>query len=95
MSQSKTAPTVENEPQRVGGQSDIVAKPARDETNDTPAAYERQQLQNRSGLRGKVVAITGAGAGIGRATALRFAEEGARIAAWDISDKAEIGRAHV
>jgi 3-oxoacyl-[acyl-carrier protein] reductase len=39
-------------------------------------------------LRGKVVVITGAGAGIGRATALRFAEEGARIAAWDVSDKA-------
>jgi 3-oxoacyl-[acyl-carrier protein] reductase len=32
--------------------------------------------------------ITGAGAGIGRATALRFAEEGARVAAWDLSDKA-------
>ena len=31
--------------------------------------------------------ITGAVAGIGRATALRFAEDGARIAAWDVSDK--------
>ena len=88
MSQSKPARTVENESQRVEGRSDIVAKPASNETNDTPAAYQRQQLQNRSGLRGKVIAITGAGAGIGRATALRFAEEGARIAAWDISDKA-------
>jgi 3-oxoacyl-[acyl-carrier protein] reductase len=35
-----------------------------------------------------VVIITGAGAGIGRATAMRFAKEGARIAAWDVSDKA-------
>ncbi|MGB7552956.1 MAG: 3-oxoacyl-ACP reductase FabG [Candidatus Korobacteraceae bacterium] len=35
----------------------------------------------------RVVVITGAVAGIGRATALRFAEEGARIAAWDVSDK--------
>jgi 3-oxoacyl-[acyl-carrier protein] reductase len=41
-----------------------------------------------SGLRGKVVVITGATAGIGRATALRFAQEGAKIAAWDVSDKA-------
>jgi 3-oxoacyl-[acyl-carrier protein] reductase len=42
----------------------------------------------QSGLRGKVVIITGASAGIGRATALRFAQEGAKIAAWDVSDKA-------
>jgi 3-oxoacyl-[acyl-carrier protein] reductase len=39
-------------------------------------------------LPGKVVVITGAGAGIGRATAVRFAQGGARIAGWDISDKA-------
>jgi len=37
-----------------------------------------------TGLRGKVVIVTGAAAGIGRATALRFAEEGARVAAWDV-----------
>ncbi len=36
---------------------------------------------------GKVVVITGAAAGIGRATALRFARSGARIAGWDVSDK--------
>ncbi len=47
-----------------------------------------------TGLRGKVVIVTGASAGIGRATALRFAEEGARIAAWDVNDKAaaELGQ---
>jgi 3-oxoacyl-[acyl-carrier protein] reductase len=38
-----------------------------------------------SGLRQKVVIVTGAAAGIGRATALRFAEDGARVVCWDVS----------
>ncbi len=39
-----------------------------------------------TGLRNKVVIVTGAAAGIGRATAVRFAQGGARIAAWDINE---------
>ncbi|MGE0452332.1 MAG: beta-ketoacyl-ACP reductase [Vicinamibacteria bacterium] len=42
-----------------------------------------------TGLRDKVVIVTGAAAGIGRATALRFAAEGCRVAAWDVSDSDE------
>ncbi len=39
-----------------------------------------------TGLKDKVVIVTGAAAGIGRGTALRFAEEGCRVAAWDVND---------
>ena len=38
-----------------------------------------------TGLRNRVVIVTGAAAGIGRTTALHFAQEGARIAAWDVN----------
>ena len=41
-------------------------------------------------LQSKIAMITGAGAGIGRAAALRFAAEGAHVIAADIkSDKAQ------
>ena len=39
-----------------------------------------------TGLRGKVVVVTGAAAGIGLATARRFSSEGCRVAAWDVND---------
>ena len=44
-------------------------------------------------LDGKVAVITGAGSGIGRATALRFAQEGAAVMVADISE--ELGLATV
>jgi 3-oxoacyl-[acyl-carrier protein] reductase len=39
-----------------------------------------------TGLAGKVVVVTGGAAGIGRATAVRFAREGCRVALWDVAD---------
>jgi 3-oxoacyl-[acyl-carrier protein] reductase len=39
-----------------------------------------------TGLRDKVVIVTGAAAGIGRATARRFMQEGCRVAAWDVTE---------
>lgn len=40
------------------------------------------------GLQNKVVIVTGGAAGIGRATAMRFAGEGARVAIWDMNAEA-------
>jgi len=42
-----------------------------------------------TGLKDKVVIVTGAAAGIGRATAERFAAEGCRVAAWDVNQAPE------
>jgi 3-oxoacyl-[acyl-carrier protein] reductase len=39
-----------------------------------------------TGLQNKVVIVTGAAAGIGKATAHRFAQEGCRVASWDVKD---------
>jgi 3-oxoacyl-[acyl-carrier protein] reductase len=44
-----------------------------------------------TGLRGKVVIVTGAAAGIGLATARRFSSEGCRVAAWDVNDAGQEG----
>jgi len=40
------------------------------------------------GLKGKTVILTGAGGGIGQALAVRFAEEGCRLALFDVNDNA-------
>ena len=38
-----------------------------------------------TGLQGKVAVVTGAAAGIGHATAMRFSLEGCQVSAWDIA----------
>lgn len=51
----------------------------------TAAEWEEAIIPNR--FNGKTVIVTGAGSGIGRATALRVAKEGGRVIAADISSE--------
>ena len=39
-----------------------------------------------TGLANKVIIVTGAAAGIGKATARRFSQEGCRVASWDVKE---------
>jgi 3-oxoacyl-[acyl-carrier protein] reductase len=70
------------------GPTTTTSQPTENTVADISQTREKRKPTLESGLRGKVVVISGAGAGIGRSTAMRFAQEGAKIAAWDVSSKA-------
>ena len=53
--------------------------------NDRLTANLRVMFESTQELNGKVALVTGAGSGIGRATAMEFADRGARVVVSDIS----------
>ena len=57
---------------------------------DRPEAYpgdgDNKGVMIETGLAGRVAIVTGAAAGIGKATARRFAREGCKVASWDVKD---------
>lgn len=78
-----TAAAAGAEPVTVGG-TDVAADP------DATAEVERPEWVERldqGRFTGKTVIVTGAGSGIGRATASRVAREGGRVVAVDVSQE--------
>ncbi len=63
----------------------VVAAPSNEPVETAPTLPEWQEKITDGRFAGKTVIVTGAGSGIGRATASRVAREGGRVIAVDIS----------
>ncbi|WP_217176253.1 SDR family NAD(P)-dependent oxidoreductase [Frateuria aurantia] len=55
-------------------------------TDERPTQQEIPAITNKASFSDKVAFVTGAGAGIGKATAIAFAQEGARVAVVGIAE---------
>ena len=59
------------------------AKPASTETAEATFTKLGKQLSQEPRLQGKVAVVTGAGSGLGQATAMLYAQHGAKIVVVD------------
>ena len=76
--------------EKLGGYATLNDKDAYDAEYWPLELYKLTLLPKEKELAGHVALITGAASGIGRAIALRFAEEGAHIVVTDIADASEV-----
>ncbi|BDZ54698.1 SDR family NAD(P)-dependent oxidoreductase [Agromyces marinus] len=82
-SAASAAPTAEPTAEPAAGPGDLEA----DASADAVESPEWVERIDRGRFTGKTVVVTGAGSGIGRATASRIAREGGRVVAVDVSQE--------
>jgi NAD(P)-dependent dehydrogenase (short-subunit alcohol dehydrogenase family) len=76
--------------EKLGGYETLNDKDAYEAEHWELETYKLTLLPKEKELAGHVALVTGAASGIGRAIALRFAEEGAHVVVTDIADPSEV-----